>query len=107
MLLVASRLNALTTRTDANGERNLSFRIFDPTQSQNDQSQTEPSPLSPAASFHPRTDGMERPTETKATSPAAISETLLDLHQQALDAILKLTEATAARIQSLDSKGST
>jgi hypothetical protein len=82
----------------------LNFQIFDPSHSTAqsiDHSQADPLQSIPSPEHCPKpapTVGEKPPHELSRSTPT--SELLLDLHQQALDGILKLTEATAARILS-------
>jgi hypothetical protein len=83
----------------------LNYQIFDPdrlptTQTSGRQHENEnhsQNPPDPPPSINP-TDGHQPTTETRLV---LVSESLIDLHQQALDAIYKVTEATAARMTSL------
>lgn len=71
-----------------------------------EQSSGQQSPLSQPPSILPpetcqpinQTDGSQRTIESRLV---LVSEALIDLHEQALDSILKVTEATAARLHAL------
>ena len=79
----------------------MHYQIFNPDQlptTQTSGRQHQPSnPPDPLPSISP-TDGSQPTTETRLV---LVFESLIDLHQQALDSIFKVTEATAARLHAL------